>query len=96
MKRGRSHRRRRLATSFGPHVDHPSGHGHGGLSDARVKREGPTIADVYIDISPFYGMAPATVSGYRSGGRRYAYTKVVERVQLALRGGCISNLGHPP
>ena len=35
-------------------------------------REGPTIADVYIDISPFYGMAPATVSGYRSGGRRYA------------------------
>ena len=44
----------------------------GGLSDARVTREGPTIADVYIDISPFYGMAPATVSGYRSGGRRYA------------------------
>ena len=43
------------------------------LSDARVIREGPTIADVYIDISPFYGMAPATVSGYRSGGRRYAY-----------------------
>ena len=43
-----------------------------GLSDARVIREGPTIADVYIDISPFYGMAPATVSGYRSGGRRYA------------------------
>ena len=31
-----------------------------------------TTADVYIDISPFYGMAPATVSGYRSGGRRYA------------------------
>ena len=31
-----------------------------------------TFADVYIDISPFYGMAPATVSGYRSGGRRYA------------------------
>ena len=26
----------------------------------------PTTADVYIDISPFYGMAPATVSGYRS------------------------------
>ena len=72
VKRGRSHRRRRLATSFGPHVDHPSGHGHGGLSDARVIREGPTTADVYIDISPFYGMAPATVSGYRSGGRRYA------------------------
>ena len=44
----------------------------GGLSDARVIREGPTTADVYIDISPFYGMAPATVSGYRSGGRRYA------------------------
>ena len=42
------------------------------LSDARVIREGPTIADVYIDISPFYGMAPATVSGYRLGGRRYA------------------------
>ena len=61
-----------LATSFGPHVDHPSGHGHGGLSDARVIREGPTTADVYIDISPFYGMAPATVSGYRSSGRRYA------------------------
>ena len=40
--------------------------------DARAIREGPTIADVYIDISPFYGMAPATVSGYRSGGRRYA------------------------
>jgi len=39
---------------------------------ARVIREGPTTADVYIDISPFYGMAPATVSGYRSGGRRYA------------------------
>ena len=38
----------------------------------RVIREGPTIADVYIDISPFYGMAPATVSGYRFGGRRYA------------------------
>ena len=37
-----------------------------------VIREGPIIADVYIDISPFYGMAPATVSGYRSGGRRYA------------------------
>ena len=37
-----------------------------------LTREGPTIADVYIDISPFYGMAPATVSGYRSGGRRYA------------------------
>ena len=34
--------------------------------------EGPTTADVYIDISPFYGMAPATVSGYRPGGRRYA------------------------
>ena len=49
-----------------------TGHGHGGLSDARVTREGPTIANVYIDISPFYGMAPATVSGYRSGGRRYA------------------------
>ena len=31
-----------------------------GLSDARVIREGPTTADVYIDISPFYGMAPAT------------------------------------
>ena len=44
----------------------------GGLSDARVTREGPTTADVYIDISPFYGMAPATASGYRSGGRRYA------------------------
>ena len=44
----------------------------GGLSDARVIREGPTTADVYNDISPFYGMAPATVSGYRSGGRRYA------------------------
>ena len=29
-------------------------------------------ADVYIDISPFYGMAPATVSGYRLGGRCYA------------------------
>ena len=42
------------------------------LSDARVIREGPTIADVYIDISPFYGMAPATVSGYRLGGRRHA------------------------
>ena len=45
-------------------------------SDARVIREGPIIADVYINISPFYGhvygMAPATVSGYRSGGRRYA------------------------
>jgi len=40
--------------------------------NARVIREGPTTADVYIDISPFYGMAPATVSGYRSGGRRYA------------------------
>ena len=38
----------------------------------RVIREGPTIADVYIDISPFYGMALATVSGYRLGGRRYA------------------------
>ena len=46
----------------------PSGRGIGGLSDARVIREGPTIADVYIDISPFYGMAPATVSGCRSGG----------------------------
>ena len=46
--------------------------GHGGLSDARVIREGPTITDVYIDISPFYGMALATVSGYRLGGRRYA------------------------
>ena len=43
------------------------------LSDARVIREGPTTADVYIDISPFYEMAPAAVSGYRSGGRRYAY-----------------------
>ena len=31
---------------------------------------------VYIlysaSLCPFYGMAPATVSGYRSGGRRYA------------------------
>ena len=44
----------------------------GGLSDARVIREGPTIADVYVDISPFYGMAQATVSGYRLGGRCYA------------------------
>ena len=43
--------------TIGPHVDHPSGHGHGGLSDARVIRLGPTTADVYIDISPFYGMA---------------------------------------
>ena len=42
------------------------------LSDARVIHEGPTTADVYIDTSPFYGMAPATVSGYRFGGRRYA------------------------
>ena len=78
VKRGRSHRRRRLATSFGSRGegDPPSGFlglwRPGGLSDARVIREGPTIADVYIDISPFYGMAPATVSGYRSGGRRYA------------------------
>ena len=55
-----------LVLYSGPHVDHPSGHGHGGLSDARVIREGPTIADVYIDISPFYGMAPATVSGYKT------------------------------
>ena len=36
------------------------------LSDARVIREGPTTADDYIDISPFYGMAPATVSGYKT------------------------------
>ena len=28
----------------------------------------PPPPDVYIDISPFYGMAPATVSGYRLGG----------------------------
>ena len=28
-----------------------------------------TTADDYIDISPFYGMAPATVSGYHLGGR---------------------------
>ena len=43
----------------------------GGLSDARVIREGPTIADVCIaltshkPINPFYGMAPTTgrVSG---------------------------------
>ena len=38
----------------------------------RVIREGPTIADVYIDISPFYGMAPATGREYRLGGRCYA------------------------
>ena len=44
----------------------------GGLSDARVTREGLTITDDYIDISPFYGMAPATASGYRLGGRCYA------------------------
>ena len=36
------------------------------VSDARVIREGPIITDVYIDISPFYGMAPATVSGYKT------------------------------
>ena len=71
VKRGRSHRRLRLATFFGSREDlktlRPSD-----LSDARVIREGPTIADVYIDISPFYRMAPATVSGYRLDGRRYA------------------------
>ena len=48
------------------------GMGMGVYRDARVIREGPTTADVYIDTSPFYGMAPATVSGYRFGGRRYA------------------------
>ena len=41
-------------------------------ADARVIREGPTTTDVYIGIRPFYGMAPATVSGYRLGGRCYA------------------------
>ena len=42
--------------------------------DARVIREGPAIADVYIDKvhSLFGGLAQATVSGYRPGGRRYA------------------------
>ena len=46
--------------------------GMGFISDAM--RESPTHRRLYpyIDISPFYGMAPATVSGYRSGGRRYA------------------------
>ena len=31
-----------------------------------------TIAEIYIDINPFHGMVPATVSVYRLGGRRYA------------------------
>ena len=32
-------------------------------------REGNTITDVYVDISPFYGMAPATRVGIdRLGG----------------------------
>ena len=43
--------------------------GIGGPSDARVVRyKGPTTADVYIDKvhSLFGGLAPATVSGYKT------------------------------
>ena len=49
----------RLLPTHAVHTDHRSHH----------RRRS---ADVYIDISPFYGMAPATVSGYRLGGRCYA------------------------
>ena len=57
-------------SAFELHTHNPAKRVHD--DSAGVIREGPTTADVYIDISPFYGMAPATVSGYRSGGRRYA------------------------
>ena len=41
--------------------------------ESYAKAPAPTIADVYTDLSPFYGMAPATVSGYRLlSGRCYA------------------------
>ena len=59
------------------------------LSDARVIREGPTTADVYIDISPFYGMAPATVSGYADTAldtaRRPPLRLTARRVKPACR-----------
>ena len=60
VKRGRSHRRRRLATSFGPQ-DYPlRGVVQGSIGRESHTRRPGTISDVYINISPFYGMAPAT------------------------------------
>ena len=46
----------------------PLGACHGGLSDARVTREGPTISDVYYHKSTRCGggVAPAIVSGYKT------------------------------
>ena len=40
-----------------------------GLSDARVIREGPTITEVYIDMSTFYGACDErTMAGAERGG----------------------------
>ena len=56
-----------------------------GVYRPRVIREGPTTADVYIDISPFYGMAPATV--VRVGIRSRKIVNACPRSELHAEGG---------
>ena len=62
----------------------PLGACHGGLSDARVIREGPTISDVYYHKSTRCGggVAPAIASGYKTCLR----ADPLHRSPITLRG----------